>query len=49
MPRREPRRNVLLSLTGLGLLVYLKKVRVKGFLTLAAGAALVVVLAMLAA
>ncbi|MDB4882757.1 MAG: peptidase [Gemmatimonadetes bacterium] len=40
---------VLLSLTGLGLLWYLKKVRLKGLATLLAGAALVIVLAMLAA
>jgi hypothetical protein len=40
---------VLLSLTGLGLLFYLRKVRVSGLVTLAAGAALVVMLAMLAA
>jgi hypothetical protein len=40
---------VLLSLTGLGLLWYLKKVRMKGFLTFVAGGALVIVLAMLAA
>jgi hypothetical protein len=39
---------VFLSLTGLGLLFYLKKVRIKGLVTLAAGAALVIVLAMLA-
>jgi uncharacterized protein len=40
---------VLLSLTGLGLLWYLKKVRVKGLLTFVAGAVLVIVLALLAA
>jgi hypothetical protein len=40
---------VFLSLTGLGLLFYLKKVRLKGLMTLLAGAALVVLLAMLAA
>ena len=40
---------VLLSLTGLGLLFYLRKVRVKGLVTLVAGAALVVGLATLAA
>ena len=40
---------VLLSLTGLGLLFYLRKVRVKGLVTLVAGAALVVGLAALAA
>ena len=39
---------VFLSLTGLGLLFYLKKVRLKGLLTLLAGAVLVVVLALLA-
>ena len=39
---------VFLSLTGLGLLFYLKKVRLKGLLALAAGAVLVVVLALLA-
>ena len=40
---------VLLSLTGLGLLFYLRKVRVKGLVMLVAGAALVVGLATLAA
>jgi hypothetical protein len=40
---------VLLSLTGLGLLFYLRKVRASGLVTLAAGAALVVMLAMFAA
>lgn len=40
---------VVLSLTGLGLLVYLKKVRLTGVATLVAGAALVVALAMIAA
>ena len=40
---------VLLSLTGLGLLFYLRKARVSGLVTLAAGAALVLMLAMLAA
>lgn len=40
---------VFLSLTGLGLLFYLKKVRIKGLVVMAAGAALVVVLAKLAA
>jgi hypothetical protein len=40
---------VVLSLTGLGLLVYLKKVRLSGFVTLAAGTALVVALAVVAA
>ena len=39
---------VLLSLTGLGLLFYLKKVRAKGVVTLAVGAVLVVALALLA-
>ena len=39
---------VLLSLTGLGLLFYLRKVRVSGLVTLTAGAVLVVALAMLA-
>ena len=39
---------VLLSLTGLGLLFYLKKVRFSALLTLAGGAALVIVLARLA-
>lgn len=39
---------VLLSLTGLGLLWYLKKVRLKGLLTLVAGAVLVLALAKLA-
>jgi hypothetical protein len=39
---------VFLSLTGLGLLFYLKKVRLKGLVTLVAGAVLVIVLAMLA-
>ena len=38
---------VFLSLTGLGLLWYLKKVRLKGFATLVAGGALLVVLAKL--
>ncbi len=38
---------VFLSLTGLGLLFYLKKVRLKGLLVMTAGAALVVVLAKL--
>jgi uncharacterized protein len=38
---------VFLSLTGLGLLFYLKKVRVKALLAMAAGAAIVVVLAKL--
>jgi hypothetical protein len=38
---------VFLSLTGLGLLFYLKKVRVKALLAMAAGAALVVALAKL--
>jgi len=36
---------VFLSLTGLGLLFYLKKVRIKGLVVMTAGAALVVVLA----
>ena len=40
---------VLLSLTGLGLLFYLRKVRLSGLMTLAAGAALVIGLAWLAA
>ncbi|MBC7672321.1 MAG: PepSY-associated TM helix domain-containing protein, partial [Polaromonas sp.] len=40
---------VLLSLTGLGLLFYLRKVRLSGLVTLAAGAALVIGLAWLAA
>jgi uncharacterized protein len=40
---------VFLSLTGLGLLFYLKKVRIKALAVMAAGAALVVVLAKLAA
>lgn len=40
---------VLLSLTGLGLLYYLRKVRLSGLVTLAAGAALVIGLAWLAA
>jgi hypothetical protein len=40
---------VLLSLTGLGLLWYLKKVRLKGLVTLVAGALLVLALAKLAA
>ena len=40
---------VLLSLTGLGLLFYLRKVRVSGLATLAAGAAMVAALAWLAA
>jgi hypothetical protein len=39
---------VFLSLTGLGLLFYLRKVRIKGLVTLAAGAALVIALALLA-
>jgi hypothetical protein len=39
---------VFLSLTGLGLLFYLKKVRLKGLAVMAAGAALVVALAKLA-
>jgi len=39
---------VFLSLTGLGLLVYLKKVRLKGLATLVAGAALLIELARLA-
>ena len=39
---------VFLSLTGLGLLFYLKKVRVKALVVMAAGAALVVALAKLA-
>ena len=39
---------VFLSLTGLGLLFYLKKVRVKALVVMAAGAALVAVLAKLA-
>lgn len=38
---------VFLSLTGLGLLWYLKKVRLKGFATLLAGGALLVILAKL--
>jgi hypothetical protein len=38
---------VFLSLTGLGLLFYLKKVRIKGLVVMTAGAALVVVLAKL--
>jgi hypothetical protein len=38
---------VFLSLTGLGLLWYLKKVRLKGFATLIAGGALLVILAKL--
>lgn len=38
---------VLLSLTGLGLLFYLKKVRLSGFVTLTAGGALLVILARL--
>jgi len=38
---------VFLSLTGLGLLFYLKKVRIKGLVAMTAGAALVVVLAKL--
>jgi hypothetical protein len=38
---------VFLSLTGLGLLFYLKKVRIKGLVVMAAGAALVIVLAKL--
>lgn len=40
--------TVLLSVTGLGLLFYLRKVRVSGLVTLTAGAVLVVALAMLA-
>ena len=40
---------VFLSFTGLTLLFYLKKVRLKGMLTLAAGAVLVIVLALIAA
>jgi hypothetical protein len=40
---------VALSLTGLALLFYLKKVRLQGFLTFAAGAALVIALAVMAA
>jgi len=40
---------VFLSLTGLSLLFYLRKVRLKGMLTLAAGAVLVIVLALIAA
>jgi hypothetical protein len=40
---------VLLSVTGLGLLWYLKKVRLKGLVTLVAGALLVLALAKLAA
>ena len=40
---------VFLSATGLALLFYLKKVRLKGMLTLAAGAVLVIVLALIAA
>jgi hypothetical protein len=40
---------VFLSLTGLSLLFYLKKVRLKGMLTLVAGAVLVIVLAIIAA
>ena len=39
---------VFLSLTGLGLLVYLKKVRLKGLVTLLAGAAITLALARLA-
>ncbi|MEO7458001.1 MAG: PepSY-associated TM helix domain-containing protein [Gemmatimonadaceae bacterium] len=39
---------VFLSLTGLGLLFYLRKVRVKALVTMAAGAAIVVALAKLA-
>lgn len=39
---------VFLSLTGLGLLFYLKKVRLKGMLTLIAGALIVVILATIA-
>ena len=38
---------VLVSLTGLGLLFYLKKVRLRALVTMAAGAALVIALAML--
>lgn len=40
---------VFLSLTGLSLLFYLKKVRLKGMLTLVSGAVLVIVLALIAA
>jgi uncharacterized protein len=40
---------VFLSLTGLGLLFYLKKVRIKGLLVMTAGAALVIVLAKIVA
>ena len=40
--------NTALSLTGLGLLFYLKKVRLKGTLTLMAGAVIVVILAAMA-
>jgi hypothetical protein len=36
---------VLLSLTGLGLLFYLRKVRFSALLTLAGGAALIIILA----
>ena len=39
---------VFLSLTGLGLLFYLKKVRLKALVAMAAGAALLVALAKLA-
>ena len=39
---------VFLSLTGLSLLFYLRKVRLKGMLTLVAGAVLVIVLALIA-
>ena len=39
---------VFLSLTGLGLLFYLKKVRIKALVAMAAGAALVLALAKLA-
>ena len=39
---------VFLSLTGLGLLFYLKKVRIKALVVMAAGAALVLALAKLA-
>jgi hypothetical protein len=38
---------VFLSLTGLGLLFYLRKVRIKGLVVMTAGAALVIVLATL--
>lgn len=39
---------LVVSLTGLGILYYLKKVRVKGFITGIAGCALLIVLAWLA-